>query len=79
MQLLEVQSVDSTTLLFTLATDTWQQTLMHAVTLMKRRLSGTNISSENNLATFRLNAPVVIGLMMTRAFSFEMSASYFQS
>ena len=28
--------------------------------LMKRRLSVTNFSSENNLPTFRLNAPVVI-------------------
>ena len=27
---------------------------------MKRRLSVTNLSSENNLPTFRLNAPVVI-------------------
>ena len=27
---------------------------------MKRRLSVTNFSSENNLPTFRLNAPVVI-------------------
>ena len=29
---------------------------------MKRRLSGTNLSSENNLPTFRLNAPVVINI-----------------
>ena len=40
---------------------------------MKRRLSVTNLSSENNLPTFRLNAPVVIRakgwLMMTAAFS----------
>ena len=27
---------------------------------MKRRLSGTNLSLENNLPTFRLNAPAVI-------------------
>ena len=27
---------------------------------MKRRLSGTNFSSENNLPMFRLNAPVII-------------------
>ena len=41
---------------------------------MKRRLSGTNLSSENNLPTFRLNAPVLI-----RAHSVEKSASYFPS
>ena len=28
---------------------------------MKRRLSVTNMSSENNLPTFQLNAPVIIG------------------
>ena len=30
---------------------------------MKRRLSVTNLSSENNLPTFRLNAPVVISVV----------------
>ena len=29
---------------------------------MKRRLPVTNLSSENNLPTFRLNVPVVIGV-----------------
>ena len=42
---------------------------------MKRRLSGTNLSSEINLPIFRLNVPVVVrvtkkeALMTTRAFS----------
>ena len=38
---------------------------------MKRRLSVTNLSLENNLQTFRLNAPVVIRakVMTTGAFS----------
>ena len=41
------------------------------VETMKRRLSGNNLSSENNLTTFQLNAPVVItfALMSTAAFS----------
>ena len=36
-----------------------------------KRLSGTNFSSENNLAMFRLNTPVVIRtkVMMAGAFS----------
>ena len=38
---------------------------------MKRRLSVTNLSSENNLPTFRLNAPVVI-----RAESEEVRANF---
>ena len=33
---------------------------------MKRRLSVTNLSSENNLPTFRLNAPVVIRAKVKR-------------
>ena len=33
---------------------------------MKRRLSGTNMSSENNLPTFLLNAPVVIRVKVKR-------------
>ena len=36
---------------------------------MKRRLSGTNLSSENHLPMFQLNAPVVIALLVTGAFS----------
>ena len=41
---------------------------------MKRRLSGTNLSSENNLLTFSLNAPVVtFALMTTGAFSRNVS------
>ena len=36
MQLLEVQSVNLTTLLVTLATDIWEQTLIHAVALSSR-------------------------------------------
>ena len=32
---------------------------------MKRRLSGTNLSSENNLPTFQLNTPVVIRAKVT--------------
>ena len=36
---------------------------------MKRRLSVTNLSSENNLPTFELNASVVFPLMTTGAFS----------
>ena len=31
-----------------------------AAAQMKRRLTVTNLSSENNLPTFRLNAPVII-------------------
>ena len=34
--------------------------------LLKRRLSVTNLSSENNLQTFRLNAPVVIRVKVKR-------------
>ena len=33
---------------------------------MKRRLSDTNLNSENNLPTFRLNAPVVIKAKVKR-------------
>ena len=36
---------------------------------MKRRLSVTNFSSENNLLMFRLNVPVLNALMTTGTFS----------
>ena len=36
---------------------TW---ILKALVEVKKRLSVTNLSSENNLPTFRLNAPVVI-------------------
>ena len=41
---------------------------------MKRRLSVTNFSSQNNLPTFRLNAPVIIRVkvMTTGAFSWNV-------
>ena len=38
--------------------------------LLKRRLSGTNLSLENNLLMFQLNAPVIIRVkVVTGAFS----------
>ena len=37
-----------------------------ASALMKRRLSVTNFSLENNLPTFRLNAPVIIRAKVKR-------------
>ena len=42
---------------------------------IKRKISVTNFSSENNLSTFRLNAPVVITFsqMPTGAFSRKVS------
>ena len=43
---------------------------------LKKSLSVTNLSSENNLPTFRLNAPVVIRVKLDH--SVETSASYFQ-
>ena len=47
---------------------------------MKRRLSDTNFSSENDLPTFRLNAPVVIRakLVTTGAFSPTVSKLFFE-
>ena len=47
---------------------------------MKRFRSVTNLSLENNLLTFRLNAPVAIRVkvMMTGAFSQNISKLFFK-
>ena len=43
---------------------------------MKRRLSVTNLSSENNLPTFRLNAPVNTLMTFTGTSNFNHNSAY---